>query len=207
MSRTRLILISISAVFAVSAAAASAASQYFVAGAKFKSEESMNVRLKSGTSAVLVSKLTGGVTIEIVCKATKLKSGVIRESYKISAKAIVYEKCSDTPATCKVSETLNSSEVVGEMLDVGTEGSSMKFKPATGETFISLDVTGCSGEGKYSITGSAECELVAPAVEAVDKACNFTTTSGSSLNGATLTEEAEFVLSGEKAGSKWHIRH
>jgi hypothetical protein len=216
MSKTRLIFMSILAVFALSAvssAAASAAPQYFVGGAAFAGEESVNAQLMSGTTAVLVSKLTGGATIEIVCKATKLTSAVIKENNKGSAKAIVYEKCAvKLPAACKVSETLTTSEVVAEATDgVGLTAVNVTFSPKEKPgPFISINVTGCSGEGKYNVTGTAECEEAEPAVEAVNKTCKFTSASGSSLkfgtSSATLTEEPDFFFTGHP-GTEWVIKH
>ncbi len=216
MSKIRVMLLSILAVFAVSAVsatAASAAPQYFVAGVAFNGEEAIEANPKAGTSAVLVSKLTGGATIEIVCTAGKLTSAVIKEKFKGSGKAIVYEKCSvKTPVSCKVSETLTTNEVVAEAVDTGTTGVSVVFSPKiAGGTFITIAVTGCAGEGSCKVTGSAECEGLEPTVEAVKKTCKFTTTSGTNLkfgvNTATLTQESEFFLNGAKKGSVWHIQH
>jgi hypothetical protein len=215
MSKTRLILASVLAVFAVSAvasASAMAAPQYFIEEVKFEGPETVNAQPKSGTVALLTSKLTGGATIEIQCTGGKLKGAVIEKNNLGKGEAIVYEKCKvKTPATCHVAETLTTNAVSAEALDVGETGVSEKFKPTSGETFISISITGCSGEGKYNVTGSAECTGVNPTIEEVNKTCDFTSGSGTSLkfgtNAATLTQESEFFLTGPNVGKKWVIKH
>lgn len=217
MSKTRLILASILAALAVSAVAsatASAAPQYVINKVSFSGEETVEGKVKAGTKAVLTSKLNGGAEIKIECSKGSLNTGKLRENFKGSAKAINFEECKvATPTGCSVAKTLTTNEVTAEAVDTGTVGVSEKFAPKTGTTFITINVSGelCAGEGSYPVTGAAECEGLNPTVEEVNKGCNFTSTSGSTLkfgtNTATLIEESEFALIGANKGKTWFIKH
>lgn len=193
----------------MTALSASAAPRYFVAGSEFTGEESVNARVKSGTKVVFVSNIPG--TLEIQCSAISLNTAVVKEKNKGSAKAISFEKCKVViPAACSISATFTTNEVTMLAEDMGASGVSVKVAPKSGETFLTLFITGCVSEGAYPIKGHMTCEVLEPSVEAISKGCDFTSSSGSTLNFGTnpltLTSESEFFLSGTKTGQKWSIR-
>jgi hypothetical protein len=114
----------------IAATPAQAAPQYFVEGSAFNGEEAIEAGLESGTSINLESTLTGGATIQILCGALKLLNAKIKEKNKSTEEGIVFEKCKvDTPATCKIQETLATNAVNDEVVDVGTEGVSTILNP------------------------------------------------------------------------------
>lgn len=195
-------------------ASALAAPQYFINKVSFNGEETVEMKVKAGTDMGLNGKLNGGATIAILCAKVKLNNGKIRESFKDSAKAINFEECKvDAPASCSVAKTLITNEVTSEAVDTGTTGVSVIFRPKIGSTFITINVSGelCAGEGAYTVTGSTECEEVNPTAEEVNKGCNFTKTSGSSLafgtNSAEFFAETEFSLIGANKGKVWFTKH
>jgi hypothetical protein len=204
MSRFRLMLLSMLAVFAVGAvasASASAAGQWWVSGAKFSGTEGVTAHLKSGTKSVLKSNLPGGEEIDILSLLLTIKlgdifginRGVVEEITLLEAEITV-------PLGCGlVSPSIIVKPVVTELVVEGAKVFNL-FTPKTGTEFTTITITGCAAEGKYKVTGQARCEVQEPTVEAENKVCLFSAaTAGATglkfgTEPATLTAEPEFLL-------------
>lgn len=214
LMRSSVVLTVILVATGVASASALAAPQYVINKVVFSGEETVEMKPKTGTNIDLATVLTGGGTIIILCTGVSLNAGKLRNNFKAGAKAINFEGCQvDTPSSCAVGSKLTTTEVTAEAVDTGTTGVSLKFRPETTSTFLTINIVGesCPLEGMYALKGSVECEELSPSIEEVSKGCNFTKTSGSALtlagNAADFLAESEFALTGANKGKLWFVRH
>jgi hypothetical protein len=205
MSRVRLMLLSILVVFAVGAvasASASAAGQWWVSGAKFSGTEEVTARLKSGTKAVLKSKLPGGEEVELLSPKISLRRADIFANSKGLAEEITFlETTVAKPVGCEMLSDIIVKPVLTELVVEGTPSKVFDlFTPQLGTKFATVELSNCAGEGLYQVTGQVRCEVQAPEFESLDKLCLFSaaTVGGVGLKfgtePATLVAEPEFLL-------------
>ena len=188
MSRLRLILLSVLAVFAVAGVASASASavEFQIckeagAGHKYESEyqceqeelgagnwewvgitEAVKAEGISGPS--LLSATVGGAKLMIECKKDSF-AGTLESAGKSSKAVIKYEECAITGSwatKCEVETTLTTGELKDALSVVATRIVDTFEPEAT--NFISIVVkkrTGqtCSIETTYPITGSQQCEV------------------------------------------------
>jgi hypothetical protein len=220
MTRIRLILLSMVAMLALSAAASATASaavetRYFVEGdTELAASESI-----AGTvgTAELVSTLAND-KIAIVCTKNTLSNATV-ETVGKSKGEIKYEECGElkqikggtltTVTNCKV--TIPPFKFI-DLLVAGPGGTvEDEFKPETGTTFVEIEIggTGCNAifKGKFLASGSYVASLPKGELGEVGHLIDFTST-GSKVTFnkelASYTNSVSNVLfSGTKKGKTW----
>jgi hypothetical protein len=209
-SKIRVILLGVVAACALSALASASASaakpQWFIGGAEFHGTET--VTAKAETAFTLTSSLTGGAKVVISCTGINAPKSEIFKDNEDASEKIVFTTCTVTePAKCVVPASITTSKIATLGQEAGTSEVFDKFSPSGTETFVTIPVTGCAGEGNYAVKGTARCAEAAPATETTSKNCAFTTTSGNSLkfgiNTAALAGTVSFTLIGANKGKVW----
>lgn len=205
MLRCRLTLTIAVLAWAVGACAAESASatsvgQWIVAESEFSGSESVEATASgSVTLALEISK----AKVVLTCTAAKA-TGSITEDSNDTSTGVTLSGCSvKEPSGCKTTATLKTVELKSELI-VESEKVYDLYEPKSGTTLTTIEISGCSFEGEYSITGSLRCE---PGAEAVETTCDFGASSGSKLkfgaNEATFTGNFGYRLTGANKGQKW----
>jgi len=207
-NRLRVLLVSMLAVFAVSAVASASASaanhEYFVEGVALGATETV-----SGTSAVSKLEAPGLITIEC---ATDSFTGTI-EPKGLSTATVKFKTCTVVgAATCKVAEPIEftaNNKLTVLLNEANVFGPGDLFEPPTGKEFVTITITGCALEGKYVAEGKQQCILPAGETELVKHEIECKP-KGSEIH--LKAKEAKFTstetveLSGAKKGQKWHVK-
>jgi hypothetical protein len=206
-----LVLIACLALAAFSASASQAA--WKIGSTELTNGQSETVSV-SGGEFTLSSKVLGA---EFVLKATGLtcsgtcaidQAGTVdHSSGKLAFTGVTVSK----PTGCTVASTLTTNSLVDELIMDGSTVTFDKFKPASGEVFIEIGVTGCAAEGTYPVKGTVTGRTSNTGVAAVSQALTFNaaeqTTGGGSLKlgkeTATLVGSATNALSGPNFGASW----
>lgn len=175
MSRGRLFLMGILAVMSIGAVASASASaaEWLVEGKTFSGTEEI-----SGANVGNVTLLTtvNGIHLVIVCTSATGKGTIKDPNTGSVPSGVAFTGCTvSEPSGCKTTnKTTTALEV--SLLAEGEKRLITFFPSAAGEKklFVTVEITGCSLEGEYEVTGgSVACEVVEPFVPAELKHCKF----------------------------------
>jgi hypothetical protein len=162
MSKLRLILLSMLAVFAFSAVASSAAlaaPEWTLNGKVITKTEKVTYKLKSGTEAVLKDATLG---VAIKCTALKGKSAQVEVAGKDKG-ITVFEGCKVNIEKCEVVKgEVKTETLTTKLAEEGTETIDI-FEPPASKTFavIKLKGTGCPLTSAR-VTGSVSSVIQPP---------------------------------------------
>jgi hypothetical protein len=180
MRKSKVLVLAMAAVFAISAVAAataSAAPTWKVEGKPLSATETLKTKAEAAFS--LKSDLTGGAEVVILCPVFAATNAKIEPTAADSVEKIVFgeagtNKCTvDTPSACKTAETITTKAITTKLFDEGTAEVWDEYAPTSGTEFVTVAVTGCAGEGSYKITGKSCGKSLEPATEAVTKLQQF----------------------------------
>jgi hypothetical protein len=217
MFRVKLLFLSIMSVFAVGALAASEASAtpgWQVAGTAFTSTSSETVLgLLSNGNASLEATISA-IAFDILCTAADATGTILGTNKDAAANGITFTGCSvSKPTGCTTTNPILTVALSSELLSTTDNGGTIgldTWTPTVGTKFteITMSGTACSIEGKYSITGQAQCEGAIG--EAETFACLFNKNSGKELlkfgtNVADFLAHFLFLLKGANDGKNWGI--
>ncbi len=203
MSKIKLIMLSMLAVFALSAAASASASafSFLVLGKKLTGAEEETIKSTSGESVLET------VGTKIVC-AESAGTGTIKAGGS-STYQITFSTCSvSKPANCAVAQPIvvDGPDQLS-LVPAGTLTDS--FSPLTGKPFVTLTFSNsggtCSIAGAQEVTGEAVGIVVGGETVKTTGELSFTNTSGSSLQLAGVTAKfkstQKLTLAGMVGGS------
>lgn len=161
MCKLKKLVVGALAVVALSAVAPAIASahEFLVEGKPVTGEVNLKTGLlTSGDWTLKTTVLT--IKIEILCKDATILGGVILPSGLVDKIKIDFSECEVVkPAGCKVTEPIELNPLGGTLEKEPVEA---KFKPESGETFVSIVFTGCTTEalnGSHEVTGTQTCAL------------------------------------------------
>jgi hypothetical protein len=186
LSKYKIVLVSVLALFAFAAAAVSsavAAPEWLVNGTKTTSASLFTIANAAALAAG--NKLTwDGAAAEITCTGVEIQSGFIKGTKENGAQHIVFTGCTLVkPTSCKLSSsTISTGEVRSELLTV--EPAEVTFKPLNGEVFAAFTVvnngTTCAlGNGKvFEVKGHLNATVVEPTHDTVLKEISANTGAG-----------------------------
>jgi hypothetical protein len=217
MSRVKLLFLSVVAVLAMGAVAASEASatpHWVVAGTSLASGSSLSVLgLLSGGNASLRATI-GAIPTDILCTAADATGAITGPNKDEAASGISFTGCTvSKPSGCSVTTPIETVALTSELLASETGGIGLDtWTPKSGENFVeTLDISGgaCSVEGDYKVHGTAGCEG-ALNTEAETYACLFSVNSGKGLlklgsNQAVFLAHFLFLLKGTADGDRWGV--
>jgi hypothetical protein len=201
MSKSKIILASMFAVFAFAAvtSTASAAEAWRVNGTTLTTGSLFTIALVAGLSAV--NKLTWlGGEAEISCKTIDVESGWIAGPNKKGAKSLVIGGCTVAkPSHCAITGgSIATNEVRAHLLEAKPE---VTIEPLNGTTFgeFKLENFGgtCSLNGKkLKLKGKANGTVLKPTEETTLKEFSFATGAGELTIGASETEQENALATG-----------
>lgn len=159
-------------------------------------------------SAGIVTELSGGTALEVVCEKGKGTGSLIPKT--TGETSVTFTKCSvPSPASCRIEETIKTAALALSLLE-GIGGTALlSFKPKAGSALVTIEVTGCSGEGDYEVKGKVGCNISNPLVSEERKNCTFEAAIDQELtfgaHAATLQSIFAIFLTGTNAGKKWSV--
>jgi hypothetical protein len=199
MSRARRVVFALMSVCALCGAVSAAASAHkFV----IEGKEIAKGEVISGESVATSSSL------ETQFGVTKCKKSSSKDEFEAEGKSkatVTTSECSFTEKSCKFAEPIEYK--VKEELVIFKEKLAVKVMPASGETFTTTHITGCTASGEWSLRGSQITELPEAEVEKVEHEYVIAP-SGSSLSVAEGRESVEAFATGKgstklTSGKKW----
>jgi hypothetical protein len=211
MSRVRMLFLSVMAVFAVAAMAASEASaaapHWVVNGTAFTGSETVLGLLSNGNASLEAT--IGAVATDVLCTAADATGTILESTKDAAANGITFTGCSvSKPTGCTVTNPITTVALSSALLTNETVGLDT-WTPTSGTKFTELVFSGtaCSVEGKFTVTGQAQCEG-ALNTEAETFACLFNKNSGKELlklgtNTADFLAHFLFLLKGANDGKNW----
>jgi hypothetical protein len=212
MSRIKLLLLSVMAVFAVAAVAVSEASaaapNWVVNGTAFTGSESVLGLLSNGNASVQAT-LGSNVFTDLLCTAADATGTILGGNKDAAPNGITFSGCSmTTPSGCTVTNPIVVDAVTSTLLSNETVGLDT-WAPTSGTEFTKLTISGsaCSIEGAYKFTGQLQCEATLN-TEAETFACLFNKNSGNGQlkfgpNTADFLAHFLFLLKGVNDGKNW----
>lgn len=188
-NRIRILLVSLLAVFALSAIAAPIASAGEEEGAKWWVEKSL---LKGSEAIAETTKVTEPfrlpLTIEhrvaatIVCGAVRLKEARIENTNERSEEAVMYEKCEvEGKPACEVKEPVVTAPLKAR-LEGPTGALKLRFKPKSGTEIATYHLSVCGFlSGSFKASGEMICNYKGVETESEEHPLEFTSSSGSKV--------------------------
>ncbi len=203
MSKIKLIMLSMLAVFALSAAASASASafSFLVLGKKLTGTEEETIKSTSGESVLET------VGTKIICAESEGSGNLKAEG--LTLYHITFLTCSvSKPANCAVSQPI-LVDGFDHLLLVPTGTIIDLFSPLPGKPFVTLTFSNsggtCSIAGAQEVTGEAAGIVVGGETVKTTGELSFTNTSGSSLQLAGVTAKfkstQKLTLAGMIGGS------
>jgi hypothetical protein len=235
MSKVKLFVLSVLALFAISAAASASASADACEVAGIPSlciEKTTGVlTAESGTfpftsvkeagtiSLLVVPELELEIECEIAANTGEFEQTTVLTTPVLAMKVVIeFTKCKvlgPLAAKCKVTEPILTNPIDGVVLDVDTELGHIIFTPEGTPTppFTAVKLTNIAGcpvtvQGSHNVTGEQLCLLLEPGVDKVDGLLECTAEGSGLLFGeqtATFSLIEEVLLSGAEVGHAWSI--
>jgi hypothetical protein len=204
MTKFRLLLVSMLAVFAVGAVASTAAMAAnnctTLAGAQclvVKELLTETIKATGTKKAGTTSKLVVAGIGTVVCTTANAIGTLDETTTGILVLKLVIAfsgSCKlEGHVACKVAEPINTKEIGGTLVIAGGVGTET-FKPETPEEFATVNISGCEQEAIIKVTGSQKCKIPAIETEAATHELKCATTESSLKDGAKV---AEFEVTGE----------
>jgi hypothetical protein len=188
MSRVKLLFLSVMAVFAVGAVAASEASAtpgWQVAGTAFTSTSSETVLGLLSNGLASLEATISAIAFDLLCESADATGTILGTNKDAAANGISFTGCTvSKPSGCTAVEPIVTGALSSELLSTTDNGGTIgldTWTPTSGTKFAEISVSGsaCSVEGKYTVTGQAQCEGAIG--EAETFACLFNKNSGKEL--------------------------
>jgi hypothetical protein len=148
------------------------------------------------------------VNIKLECSKISLSKSLIKGERTREDNAFKLESCTFTgPANCTGPSSLMLEPLTSTL--EGTAGSfKLKFKPTSGETVMTINVSGagCALAGSFVIKGTMSCNYPGVETETENHVLEFSLASGSELKHGSekvnLTGKDEFWLN---SGKSWKV--
>lgn len=162
MSKVKMIVTILIAVFAFSALASASASAatagWMVGGTMLSGSTALATTAKVVETGTLTAVSSEDVTIE--CKSSVLtgEEPKIEAGTKGSAKSLIFKECASTNANCTIgSPTIGTAPINAEATLEGTLGVKVTFTPKTTKVFTTIDYIGssCALAGVKPVKGKA----------------------------------------------------
>jgi hypothetical protein len=216
MSRTKSLTLTVMAVLAVSAAAASdasAAPHWIINGTALASGSSESVLglLSTGNASIQVA--ISKIETDVLCTSAEATETITGPNKDEDSNGPVFSGCSiSKPAGCGLTNPIVVKPLTSELLATETGGVGLDtWSPKTGDEFVSLTISGtaCVVEGVYQVTGKVQCEAKLN-VESETFPCLFNKNSGKGLLKfgsieADFLAHFLFLLKGTNDGKNWGV--
>jgi len=209
MAKTRLVLMAIAAVLAISAlasiASASGPEQWYVAGAGLAEGKTEEVSEKATTLKPAELEVPG-VSVLVTCSGLKAKKTFIKGLAQMTAESLVFTGC-EANNNCTVTSEISTKPLIAAVKDVlgSTKEVEIKFEPVTPSTFASITFSGarCPITGTQAIKGSIKTIVPNGQIEAATQelVTNSSTELKIGTNNATLKSTVKDELVSKKLWS------
>jgi hypothetical protein len=165
------------------------------------------------TVPFVISGTLVGIPVTIECKVMSTQGEVIVPVVVIAV-IIVWGVCAsraESEVSCKVSETIKTNELKGEVTAIGGRNY-VKLKPSSGTTIATLTFNPECALGEKAVLSGEICskgettglELVTqPLTYSTESATNCKTSLSLGAKAASLTGSSWSSLSGKNVGKKW----
>jgi hypothetical protein len=203
MRKGRVILLSLVAMFAMSAVAATAsasAAEWRVGGSPLVGEKELTETTTKVANAVLTVE---GVNVTVTCTGLLAQKTKIVAKTTMTAKDLQFTGCTANN-NCEVTTTITTKELTATVATVGTEATELTIKPKSGETFANLVFSGtkCGLAGTQPVKGKVKA--TSPKGQSENKTQELVINSIGELkvgiNAATMTGAATDTL---VSGDDW----
>jgi hypothetical protein len=154
MRKGRVILLSLVAMFAMSAVAATAsasAAEWRVGGSPLVGEKELTEKTTTKENAVLT---VAGVNVTVTCTGLLAQKTDIVAKTTMTAKDLQFTGCKANN-NCEVTTAITTKELAATVAAVGTEETQITITPKTGTTFANIEFTGakCGLLGTQPVKG------------------------------------------------------
>jgi hypothetical protein len=188
------------------AGASAETGQWYVNGAMFTGEESLNI---TSSGPVTFKTTITGINLVVQCELKGSSPTISDNNLDTWGFGLSGCKAVEPTACNKVSASSSPTPFTGA-LGQGEKGELYNGLIASeSQVLTKISVTGCALEGGYKVKGVVRCRIVSPEIESVVKQCELTATSSEAkfgVNPLTLTGTIDMELAGVNKGNAWTAR-
>jgi hypothetical protein len=198
MTKTKMVIGTLTAVLALGVAAVSATSAVAAGWMVGGTELSGSAAISKTTIVDESFLLKAGSGIEIKCAGLEVENGRITAPNKDSTSSLIFTGCKGSSVCPIKEETIKTFPILSEATLEGALAASIIFRPESGTKFTNIIFTGseCSLSGEQPITGTAKAlaptardertlQLISPKTEANELKVG---SSSAELKGSALLE-------------------